>query len=213
MAELSALVENLINGKAEEAGELTQKALHHGVPPGKILDDGLKKGMGFVREEFRKGELPIPKVFLAAKAMRAAMDVLRPSLVSSGVKPIGKVALGTVKGDFDQVNKNLVSAMLEGTGFEIRDLGVDVPPEKFVGAAEDGADVIVMSAFLKTALVSMKNTLEALEGTGLRGGVKTIIVGFPVSEDYASRIGADGFSQSAVGAVEKIKQLMESASS
>ena len=212
MGELSVLVESLINGKVEEVGELTQEALDQGVSPGKILDDGIKKGMDFVREEFRKGKFFIPKVFLAAKAMRAAIDILRPSLVSSGVRPIGKVALGTVKGDTHGFNKNLVSAMLEGAGFEVRDLGVDVPPDKFVEAAEDGADIIVISVFRKTAVVSMEATVKALEEAGLRDRVKAMIVGFPVSADYASRIGADEYSQSAADAVDRAKELMGSAS-
>ena len=213
MGELSVLVESLINGKAEEVGELTQEALDQGVPPGKILDDGLKRGMEFVREEFRKGKFFIPKVFLAAKAMRAGMDILRPLLVSCGVMPIGKVALGTVKGDTHGFGKNLASVMLEGAGFEIRDLGVDVPPERFVEATEDGADIIIISVFRKTAVVSMEATVKALEEAGVRDSVKTIIVGFPVSADYASRIGADEYSQSAPDAVDRAKELMGAASS
>jgi 5-methyltetrahydrofolate--homocysteine methyltransferase len=199
----------LIDGKAEEAGELTQRALDQGVPPDKILDDGIKKGMNFVREEFRKGEFFIPKVFQAAKAMRAAMDILRPFLVSCGVRPIGKVALGTVKGYTHGFNKNLVSAMLEGAGFEVRDLGIDVPPARFVEAAEDEADIIAISVSRTTALIPMEATVKALEEAGLRDRVKAMIVGFPVSADYASRIGADGYSQSAAGAVDQAVELME----
>lgn len=208
MADLSALAENLMNGKAGEVGELTRRALDEGVPPDEILDEGLIRGMGFVREKFKNGELLIPKVFLAAKAMHAGMDILRPALASSGVEPIGKVAIGTVKGELHDINKNLVAVMLEGAGFEVLDLGVDVSPEKFVEAAKDRPDIIVMSAFVNAALVSMKTTLKALEESGIRDKVKTMIIGAPVSQDYADLIGAEGCAQSAANAVDKAKQLM-----
>lgn len=209
MGELSVLVESLINGKVEEVGELTQEALDQGVSPGKILDDGIKKGMDFVREEFRKGKFFIPKVFLAAKAMRAAIDILRPSLVSSGVRPIGKVALGTVKGDTHGFNKNLVSAMLEGAGFEVRDLGVDVPPDKFVEAAEDGADIIAMSALLTTSMVPMKDTITALKKAGLRDRARIMVGGALVNQEYADRIGADAYAEDATSAANQAIELME----
>ena len=212
MAELSALVESLVNGEAEEVRELTQKALDQGVPPGKILNDGLKSGMGFVQEEFRKGEFPMPKLLLAAKAMRAAMDILRPSLVSCGVRPIGKVALGTVKDDTHDFGKNIISVMLEGAGFEVHDLGVNVPPERFIKAAEDGADIIAIYVLRNAALVYMEATVKILKKAGL-GRSRILLTGTPVSESFASRIGADGYSQSAAGAVEKAKELVGSASS
>jgi len=129
MADVSSLAENLVNGKAHEVRELTQNALDGGVPPDEILNEGLIKGMDFVREKFKNGDLPIPKVFLAAKAMRACMDILRPALASSGVKPIGKVALGTVKGGFHDVGKNIIKMLLEAAGFTVYDLGRDVPLE------------------------------------------------------------------------------------
>lgn len=213
MADLSLLAENLINGEAEEVKELTQRALEEGVPPGEILDEGLIKGMNVVGKRFKNGEFFIPKVFLAAKAMQTGMDILKPALVSSGVEPVGKVVLGTVKGDVHDINKNLLAVMLEGIGFEVLDLGVDVPPEKFVKAAKDGADIIIMFARLTTAMASMKSTLEALAEAGLRDEVKTMIVGAPVSQDYADHIGADGYAQGAASAVDKAKQLMELASS
>lgn len=213
MADLSVLAENLINGEAGEVRGLTQRALDEGVPPDEVLDEGLIKGMDFVRERFKNGEFPIPKIFLAAKAMRACMDILRPALASSGVEPAGKVALGAVKGDFHDVGKNLVAVMLEGAGFEVLDLGVDVPPQKFVEAAKDGADIIVMSAFWAVVMASMKTTLGALEEAGLRDKVKAMIVGIPVSADYADLIGADEYAQSAANAVDKARQLMGLASS
>jgi 5-methyltetrahydrofolate--homocysteine methyltransferase len=212
MTDLSALAENLASGEFNEVKALTQKALDEGIPPREILNEGLIKGMDVVREEFKNGELYIPKALLAGKAMHAGVDILRPALASSGVEPIGKVVLGTVKGDLHDINKNLVAVMLEGAGFEVLDLGVDVPLEKFVESAKYGADIIAMSAFLVTAMFSMKAVLEALEEAGLRDKIKTMIVGIPVSRYYADLIGADGYAQSAASAVDKAKQLMGLAS-
>ena len=208
MSDLSLIAEKLTQGKVQEVNTLIQSALKEGVPPDEIFEDGLMKGMDFVREEFRKGEFPIPMVFLDAKAMHASMDILRPALASSGVKPVARVALGTVKGDHHDIDKNLVAVMLEGAGFEVCDLGVDVPPEEFVEAAKGGADIIAMTVFRASAMASMKTTLEALEEAGLRDRVKTMIVGVPVSQNYADLIGADGYAQSAPSSVDRAKQLM-----
>jgi 5-methyltetrahydrofolate--homocysteine methyltransferase len=209
MIYLSALAENLINGEVEGVKELTQKALDEGVPPGEILDEGLIKGMNVVGERFKNGEFFIPEVLLAAKVMHAGMDILKPALVSSGVEPVGKVVLGTVKGDLHDIGKNLVAMMLEGAGFEVIDLGIDVPPEKFVEAARnDGAGILAMSALLTTTMTGMKATLEALQEAGVRDEVKTMIGGAPVTQDYADEIGADGYARDAASAVDKAKELM-----
>jgi 5-methyltetrahydrofolate--homocysteine methyltransferase len=209
MSDLSILAKSLIDGKAEEVGKLTQKALDDGVPPDEILNEGLISGMDFVGERFKNGELYIPEVLIAAKAMHAGMDILRPILASSGIEPIGKVAIGTVKGDLHDIGKNLVSMMMEGAGFEICDLGIDVPPEEFVEAVRDGADIIAMSALLTTTMVSMKTTLEALEEAGLRDEVKVMIGGAPVTRDYAALIGADEYARDAASAAIKAKEIME----
>ena len=208
MADLSALAENLINGKAPEVKELTQKALDEGVAPGEVLNDGLIKGMSVVGERFKNNEFYVPEVLIAARAMHAGMDILRPALAASGVQPIGKVLLGTVKGDLHDIGKNLVAMMLEGAGFEVVDLGIDVPPEKFVEAAKEGGDVMAMSALLTTTMTAMKTTLDALEEAGVKDKIKTMIGGAPVTQNYADEIGADGYARDAASAADKAKELI-----
>jgi len=208
MADISALAENLINGKAQEVAELTRKALDDGVPPNEILNGGLIKGMGVVGERFKNNEFYVPEVLIAARAMHAGMDILKPALAESGVQPIGKVLLGTVKGDLHDIGKNLVAMMLEGAGFEVIDLGIDVPPEKFVEAVKAGGDVIAMSALLTTTMTAMKTTLDALEEAGVKDKIKTMIGGAPVTQNYADEIGADGYARDAASAADKAKELM-----
>jgi 5-methyltetrahydrofolate--homocysteine methyltransferase len=208
MADMSALAENLINGKADPVRELTQKALDEGVPPGEILNGGLIKGMSVVGEKFKNNEFYVPEVLIAARAMHAGMDILKPVLASSGVEPVGKVILGTVKGDLHDIGKNLVAMMLEGAGFEVNDLGIDVAPENFVEAVKEGGDVVAMSALLTTTMTAMKTTLEALEEAGVRDKVKTMIGGAPVTQNYADEIGADGYARDAASAADKAKELM-----
>jgi 5-methyltetrahydrofolate--homocysteine methyltransferase len=209
MADLSALAENLINGKADAVRELTQKALDADVPPGEILNEGLIKGMNVVGERFKNNEFYVPEVLIAARAMHAGMDILKPKLAESGVKPAGKILLGTVKGDLHDIGKNLVAMMLEGAGFEVIDLGIDVPPEKFVEAVkEQGGDIVAMSALLTTTMTQMKTTLEALEEAGVRDQIKTIIGGAPVTQNYADEIGADGYARDAASGADKAKELL-----
>ena len=193
MADLSALAENLINGKAQEVAELTKEALDDGVPPG---------------ERFKNNEFYVPEVLIAARAMHSGMDILKPALAKSGVQPIGTVLLGTVKGDLHDIGKNLVAMMLEGAGFEVVDLGIDVPPEKFVEAVKAGGDVIAMSALLTTTMTAMKTTLDALEEAGVKDKIKTMIGGAPVTQNYADEIGADGYARDAASAADKAKELM-----
>jgi len=208
MADLSALAENLINGKAQAVKELTQKALDEGVAPSEVLNGGLIKGMGVVGERFKNNEFYVPEVLIAARAMHAGMDILKPALASSGVEPIGTVLLGTVKGDLHDIGKNLVAMMLEGAGFEVVDLGIDVSPEKFAEAAKEGGDVIAMSALLTTTMTAMKTTIEALEEAGVRDKIKTMIGGAPVTQNYADEIGADGYARDAASAADKAKELL-----
>jgi len=207
MADLSALAENLINGKANDVKELTQKALDEGVSPGEVLNGGLIKGMNVVGVKFKNNEFYVPEVLIAARAMHAGMDILKPLLAESGVEPIGRVALGTVKGDLHDIGKNLVAMMLEGAGFEIIDLGIDVTPEKFAEAAGD-ADIIAMSALLTTTMTAMKTTIDALEEAGVKDKVKTMIGGAPVTQNYADEIGADGYARDAASAADKARELM-----
>ena len=208
MIDLSALAENLIRGEAEEVKELTQKALDEGISPGEILNEGLIKGMSVVGEKFKNNEFYVPEVLIAARAMHAGMDILKPALASSGVQPVGIVILGTVKGDLHDIGKNLVAMMLEGAGFEVNDLGIDVPPEKFVEAVKEGGDVVAMSALLTTTMTAMKTTLEALEEAGVKDKVKTLIGGAPVTQNYADEIGADGYARDAASAADKAKELI-----
>jgi 5-methyltetrahydrofolate--homocysteine methyltransferase len=210
MADLSALAEDLIAGKIDEVKKLTQEALDEGIPSNEILDDGLIRGMSVVGERFKNGEFFIPEVLMAAKAMHAAMDILKPSLVSSGVEPIGKVAIGTVKGDLHDIGKNLVAMMLEGGGFEVMDLGTSVPPEKFVEAAEKGgASIVAMSALLTTSMIGMEATVKALREAGMSDKVKTMVGGAPVTQSFADRIGADGYARNAASAVDKARELLK----
>ncbi len=211
MADLSALAENLINGKAPEVKELVEKALSDGVAPGEVLHDGLIKGMSVVGERFKNNEFYVPEVLIAARAMHAGMDILKPALAESGVQPIGKILLGTVKGDLHDIGKNLVAMMMEGAGFEVVDLGIDVPPEKFVEAAKEEGGVIAMSALLTTTMTAMKTTMDALEEAGVRDEVKVLIGGAPVTQNYADEIGADGYARDAASAADKAKELIDAA--
>ena len=208
MADLNALADAIINGKAKVAVELTTNAIAEGVAPASILNEGLVAGMNVVGEYFKNNEFYVPEVLIAARAMQKSMDILKPKLVEAGTEPKGTIAIGTVKGDLHDIGKNLVAMMLEGSGFEIMDLGVDVKPEQFVEAAANGADIVAMSALLTTTMPSMKSTIDALEEAGLKGKVKTMIGGAPVTQNYADEIGADGYSTDAASAVDKAKELL-----
>ena len=208
MADLSALAESIINGKAKDAKELVQKALDAKVPVSEILNNGLIKGMSVVGEKFKNNEFYVPEVLIAARAMHGSMDILKPLLASSGVKPVGIVSIGTVKGDLHDIGKNLVVMMLEGAGFEIMDLGIDVPAEKFVESVKNGAQVIAMSALLTTTMTAMKTTIDALKEAGVRDKVKIMIGGAPVTQNYADEIGADGYARDAASGADKAKELL-----
>ena len=206
---LQELSQALINGNAPKTKELTQKAVEAGMAPDKILNEGLIVGMNEVGRRFKNNEFYVPEVLIAARAMHAAMDVLKPLLATSDVQPAGRVAIGTVKGDLHDIGKNLVSIMIEGAGFEIIDLGVDVSPENFVKTAQEkGADVIGLSALLTTTMPSMKTTIEAVQEAGLKGKVKVIIGGAPVTQKYADEIGADGYGRDAAAAANLVKKLL-----
>jgi methylmalonyl-CoA mutase cobalamin-binding domain/chain len=166
--------------------------------------------MGVVGENFKNNVFYVPEVLIAARAMKSGMEILRPKLADAGVEPLGKVALGTVKGDLHDIGKNLVAMMLEGAGFEVIDLGIDVAPEKFIEAVnEQGAQVVAMSALLTTTMPSMKTTIDAMKEAGLEGKVKTLIGGAPVTQRYADEIGADGYARDAASGADKAKELLE----
>ncbi len=209
MADMQALAEAIIGGKAPDAKAITEQALAEGVSPGTILNEGLVAGMNVVGAKFKNNEFYVPEVLIAARAMKTAMEVLRPQLINSGVEPKGKVAIGTVRGDLHDIGKNLVAMMLEGAGFEIIDLNVDVKPEKFVEAVQAGADVVAMSALLTTTMPAMKETIDALKAAGVRDKAVVMIGGAPVTQNYSDEIGADGYAPDAASAVDKAKELLK----
>jgi len=209
MVNLVEISEALINGKAPVVVELTHKALEEGKTPAEILNGALIPGMDVVGKKFKANEFYVPEVLVAARAMQGGLNILKPLLAKMGVKQIGTIIIGTVKGDLHDIGKNLVSMMLEGAGFKVVDLGIDVPPEKFVSAAIDNdAQVIGMSALLTTTMTGMKNTVEAIRVAGLADKIKTMIGGAPVTQKYADEIGAHGYSPDAASAVEKAKELL-----
>jgi len=209
MADLQALAEAVISGKKEEAERLAQEAVDGGVDPGSIINDGLIAGMSVVGDRFKNNEFYVPEVLIAARAMHAAMDVVKPLLGEAGIEPRGRIAIGTVKGDLHDIGKNLVAMMLEGGGYEVIDLEVDVAPEKFVEVVNQQAvQVIALSALLTTTMPSMKDTIDALTEAGVRDRIKVIIGGAPVTQNYADEIGADGYAPDAASAVDKVAELL-----
>jgi 5-methyltetrahydrofolate--homocysteine methyltransferase len=212
MSDLFAqLSEAVVSGNAKEVIVLTRQALDAGTRPGEILDRGLLPGMDTVGQQFKVGLMFIPEVLFAAKAMSAAMEILRPLLAASGVSDAGTVVIGTVQGDLHSIGKNLVAMMLEGAGFKVIDLGIDVKPQAFVAAArEHKPKILGMSALLTTTILRMDETIRALEEAGIRDRVKVIVGGVPVNQEYASTIGADGYAPNAAVAVEVVKALVRS---
>ena len=206
---LTEISENLIVGEDEPVGELTQRAIDEGLPPKQILDDGLIAGMNVIGQRFRDHEIYLPDVLLAAKAMYAGMDRLKPLLLKEGIPSRGKVVLGSVQGDLHDIGKNLVGIMLKGAGFEVIDLGNDVAPEKFLEAVrEHDAAVIGLSALLTTTMPAMKTVIDRLAEEALAGKIKVIVGGAPVSADFAEQIGADAYGYDAANAVERVKTLV-----
>jgi 5-methyltetrahydrofolate--homocysteine methyltransferase len=209
MADLNALAEAIIKGKAPVARQLTEEALAEGVAPQTVLNDGLIAGMNVVGQKFKANEYYVPEVLIAARAMQQSLQVLKPKLAETGAEPIGKVVIGTVQGDLHDIGKNLVAMMLEGAGFEIIDLGVDVKPEAFVTAALDkGAQIVGMSALLTTTMPAMETTINQFKEQGVREKVKIMIGGAPVTQEFANRIGADGYAPDAASAVDLAKALI-----
>lgn len=205
---LDNVYEAILDGDMGAASRSVQAALDAGLPAGKILQEGMIAAMGEVGRLFEEGEYFVPEMLIAARAMQSGLTLLRPHLVDSGVKPIGKVVLGTVQGDMHDIGKNLVAMMLEGAGFEIIDLGTDVAPAKFVEAIGDSVDILGLSALLTTTLASMESTVKAIEAAGLKDKVKVIVGGAPVTADYAQQIGADGYAADASQAVSVAKSLI-----
>ena len=209
MVDLNKVSEALQRGDAEKVAELVKQALEENLLPKDILENGLIKGMDIIGAKFKKNEVYVPEVLIAARAMHAGMSILRPKLAETGVKNIGKVAIGTVKGDLHDIGKNLVKMMLEGAGFEVIDLGIDVSVDKFVEAVKvHQPNIIGMSALLTTTMINMAEVIKALEAAGLRDKVKIIIGGAPITQNYADQIGADGYSPDAASAVDNAKSFI-----
>jgi 5-methyltetrahydrofolate--homocysteine methyltransferase len=205
---LQEIAANLYNGEEEQVAQLVQQALDGGMTPGEILSDGLIAGMDQVGKDFKAGDLFVPEVLIAARAMHAGMGILRPLLSESDVAGAGKYLIGTVRGDLHDIGKNLVKMMLEGAGFQTIDLGTDVQPAAFVDAVrEHQPKLLGMSALLTTTMVNMKATIEALEEAGLRDAVKIMVGGAPVTAAFAQEIGADAYAPDAASAVDVAREL------
>ena len=196
------LQECVIAGRQQKVAELTERFLEDGVPPRDLLHDGLLPGMAVVGRKFEDGEFFIPEMLLAARALNAGLDLLKPLLEESDIQPVARVVLGTVKGDIHDIGKNLVAIMLRGGGFEVIDAGVDVAPDRFIELVrESGADLVGLSALLTTTMPAMQDTIDAFVARGVRETVKIIVGGAPVTEAYALQIGADGYARNASAAV------------
>ena len=196
------------NGDQAAVGELTRRALEAGLPVERIIQEGFIPTMAVVGDDFGAGRIYIPEMLIAARAMQAGMEVLKPLLVGGKVKSLAKVVIGTVQGDLHDIGKNLVGMMLEGGGAEVIDLGVDVPPLKFVSAvAEHKAQIVALSALLTTTMPGIGQTIKALQEAGLRDSVKVLVGGAPVTEAFARQIGADGYGADAAAAVKLIKSF------
>ena len=210
MADLKELASALERGDAPVVEKLTREAVDEGLGPKEILDGALIAGMEVVGERFKNNDIYVPEVLIAARAMTAGMKVLEPHLAKAGIKPVGTIATGTVRGDLHDIGKNLVNMMMRGNGFKVIDLGIDVTPEQFIETAKaEDVDIIGMSALLTTTMPSMKATIEGLQKAGLLGKVKVMIGGAPVTQRYADEIGADGYAPDAGSAVDRAKALLD----
>ncbi len=207
---LESIAEAVIKGRANEVEELVKKALDEGIEVQDVLNKGLIAGMNVVGVKFKSNEFYVPEVLIAARAMSKGMDIVKPLLVKSGIKPLAKYIIGTVKGDLHDIGKNLVSMMLRGAGFEVIDLGVDVPAEKFVETVKnENVPLIGLSALLTTTMPSMKEVIEALKQAGVREKVKVMVGGAPLTQEYADEIEADGYAPDAATAVDVAKRLLQ----
>ncbi len=209
MVDLKKLYDAVLNGDQKTAVAVTEEALAEKMDPQELIDGAMIPAMDEAGRRFEAEEFFVPELLLAARAMKGSLALLRPLLAARGSEPVGKVVIGTVKGDLHDIGKNLVASMLEGAGFEVHDLGADVAAEKFVAAVQnENPDLVCMSALLTVTMPSMKTTIEALNSAGVRDRVKVMIGGAPVTSEYASEIGADGYSDNANSAVTKARELI-----
>lgn len=207
-ATLDQLFEGVVSGQREIVEQKVNEALSSGMDPAAILNEGMIPAMSEIGRRFEAGECYVPEMLVAARAMQGGMGLLKPYLQRDKVGSRGRVAIGTVKGDLHDIGKNLVGLMLEGAGFEIQDLGTDVPAERFVEAARSGANVIAMSALLSTTMIKMRDVVEALASANLPDKPLVIVGGAPLTETFAKAIGADGFAPDASQAVSLVKALL-----
>jgi len=212
MADLKELYEAVLRGDAKTAAEVTRQALAEGVDPLTLVNEQMVPAMDEVGRRFEANEYFVPELLISARAMKGSLEMIRPMLTARGDQPAGRVAIGTVKGDLHDIGKNLVASLLEGGGFEVIDLGVNVDPATFIEAVRAGkANIVAMSALLTTTMPAMKTTIEALKKAGVREHVKVLIGGAPITQKYADEIGADGYSENAVGAVALAKKAVAAA--
>lgn len=210
MAIYERIAEEVVKGQADAVKELVNQALSENMSAEDILNNGLVAGMDVVSEKFKNNEFFIPEVLVSARAMTAGLDILNPLLAEANVKAKGKVVIGTVKGDLHDIGKNIVGMMLQGAGYEIVDLGADVPKEKFIEFTQsENANIVGMSALLTTTMIYMQEVIQALKDAGLRDEVKVIIGGAPVTQAYADQIGADGYAPDAASAIDLAKGLLD----
>jgi corrinoid protein of di/trimethylamine methyltransferase len=208
MADLDKLYQAVLNGDAVAAAAVTRQAIDEGMDPLALVQGTMVPAMGEVGKRFVADEYFVPELLLSARAMKGSLELLRPLLAGRDAASAGRVAIGTVQGDLHDIGKNLVAAMLEGGGFEVIDLGTDVPPQKFVDAIQQkGAQIVALSALLTVTMASMTKTIEALTAAGVRDRVKVIVGGAPVTQQYADAIGADGYSENASSAVALARRL------
>jgi 5-methyltetrahydrofolate--homocysteine methyltransferase len=207
---LLVIADKTEKGKQLEVPQSVQQALESGIPPYEVLTKGLQTGLEAVGARFKRNEAYIPEVLLAARAVQAGMDVLQPLLAESGAKPIATVVMGTVKDDLHDIGKNMVGMMLKGSGFQVVDLGVNVPAEQFLAAVQtERAAILAMSALLSTTAPYLQTVIQELKQSDLRKNVKVLVGGAPVTEEYAIKIGADGFAPDSAHAVDKAKELLK----
>jgi len=206
---LESLSQSVIEGKAAEVKEKVKSLLDAGTAPLEIINSGLIAGMNVVGFRFKNGEMFVPEVLMAARSMGEGIELVRPMIAEIDMPSIGKIVLGTVKGDLHDIGKNLVGMMLESAGFQVVNLGIDISGEQFVAAVkEHKAQVVAMSALLTTTMMAMKDTIDLISEEGLRDQVKIVIGGAPISQDFADQIGADGFAPDAASAVDLCKKLL-----
>ncbi|MDD3905494.1 MAG: corrinoid protein [Candidatus Omnitrophica bacterium] len=207
---LNDIKEALMRGDRNGVTKLTKDALDAGIAIPDILDKGLIAGMETIGKKFKNNEIFIPEVLISAKAMHAGMALIEPHFLKCGIKPVGKVVIGTVKGDLHDIGKNIVSMMFKGACFDVTDCGIDVPTEKFIEAIRNsGADILAMSSLLTTSMGSMKDTIRGLKEAGLRDKIKIMVGGAPVTQEFAMSIEADGYAKDAALAVDKAKELLK----